>query len=312
MVIRRYSSDHSDEWNSFISRSKNGTFLFDRRFMDYHSDRYPDHSLMFYDDRQRLVGLLPATALESTFHSHCGLTYGGMVVDERFTVSMAVEAIRELNVFLKDEGYNTVVYKALPFIYSSQPSEEVLYAIFHECKFMLVGRDVATVINLKAPLPWMKLRKRGATKALKSGLSIRRSTDYEVFWHILDNNLMSRYGVHPVHSFPEISLLARRFPDNIVLYEATDGREVLGGIVLFVTRHVVHTQYISASPEGKARGAIDLLFERAITDFSQSHDYFDFGKSTERQGHFLNSSLIFQKEGFGGRAVCYDTYQWTL
>jgi len=26
----------------------------------------------------------------------------------------------------------------------------------------------------------------------------------------------------------------------------------------------------------------------------------------------LNESLIFQKEGFGARAVCYDTYEWTL
>ena len=26
----------------------------------------------------------------------------------------------------------------------------------------------------------------------------------------------------------------------------------------------------------------------------------------------LHDSLIYQKEGFGGRAVCYDTYEWTL
>ena len=40
--------------------------------------------------------------------------------------------------------------------------------------------------------------------------------------------------------------------------------------------------------------------------------YFDFGKSTERHGEYLNEQLIFQKEGFGGRAVCYDTYVWTV
>ena len=35
---------------------------------------------------------------------------------------------------------------------------------------------------------------------------------------------------------------------------------------------------------------------------------FDFGVSTEQRGSYLNEGLIFQKEGFGGRAICYDTY----
>ena len=35
--IRRYSADKADEWNAFVATSKNGTFLFDRRYMDYHS-----------------------------------------------------------------------------------------------------------------------------------------------------------------------------------------------------------------------------------------------------------------------------------
>ena len=48
--IRRYTADRADEWNLFVAASKNGTFLFDRRFMDYHSDRFRDHSLMVYRD----------------------------------------------------------------------------------------------------------------------------------------------------------------------------------------------------------------------------------------------------------------------
>ena len=48
--IRRYNPAMADEWNQFVRASKNGTFLFDRRFMDYHSDRFSDHSLMCYRD----------------------------------------------------------------------------------------------------------------------------------------------------------------------------------------------------------------------------------------------------------------------
>ena len=35
-------------------------------------------------------------------------------------------------------------------------------------------------------------------------------------------------------------------------------------------------------------------------------------QSTEQMGHLLNVSLIFQKEGFGGRGMCYDIYEYGL
>ena len=46
--IVRYTAEKADEWNAFVAESKNGTFLFNRGYMDYHADRFVDHSLMFY------------------------------------------------------------------------------------------------------------------------------------------------------------------------------------------------------------------------------------------------------------------------
>ena len=41
--------------------------------------------------------------------------------------------------------------------------------------------------------------------------------------------------------------------------------------------------------------------------------YFDFGRSTENpDGSGLNEPLVFQKEGFGARGLCYDIYEWDL
>lgn len=77
--IIRYSSDRKAEWDDFINRSKNGTFLFRRDYMDYHSDRFSDHSLMFYF-KGRLYAVLPATVVGGTLYSHQGLTYGGLVM----------------------------------------------------------------------------------------------------------------------------------------------------------------------------------------------------------------------------------------
>ena len=85
--------------------------------------------------------------------------------------------------------------------------------------------------------------------------------------------------------------------------------------MLFITSKVVHIQYIAASDEGRALGALDWLFQHII-DHAREHYpnavYLDFGISTEQQGLVLNEGLIFQKEGFGARGVCYDAYSLPL
>ena len=77
--IKRYNCDKNlEEWNQFVKNSKQGTFLLDRSYMDYHSDRFTDHSLLVY--RQgKLYALLPANERDHTLYSHQGLTYAGLL-----------------------------------------------------------------------------------------------------------------------------------------------------------------------------------------------------------------------------------------
>ena len=74
--VIKYNSNMKAEWDAFVETSKNGTFLFMRNYMEYHSDRFADHSLMFYCNN-RLLAVLPANIRESekTLVSHGGLTY---------------------------------------------------------------------------------------------------------------------------------------------------------------------------------------------------------------------------------------------
>ena len=97
-----------------------------------------------------------------------------------------------------------------------------------------------------------------------------------------------------------------------MLYTATLNGEVIGGVVMYLTPQVAHAQYSSATPEGKRLGVLDAIYDRIMHQDLKDYPYFDFGKSTEDAGHILNEQLVFQKEGFGGRAVCYDTYEWNL
>ena len=309
--IRRYTPEHVDEWNQFVAESKNGVFLFDRRYMDYHSDRFCDHSLMFYSDG-RLLAVLPAHQSGDTLCSHNGLTYGGLVMSPRLTVVQTMHLFREMNDYLRSQGIRHVSYKAIPWIYHRLSAEEDLYALYHECHAHIVARDFATNIYLSAGVRWERVRRRGIVRARNAGVVVERSNHYEAFWQVLADNLMNKYGVKPVHSLQEIELLHGRFPQNIQLYQAVREGKVLGGVVLYISSQVVHAQYSSASPEGKKLGVIDLLYDQIFKDY-RDYPYFDFGRSTEHpDGSGLNENLVFQKEGYGGRGLCYDIYEWDV
>lgn len=309
--VRRYTPDKANEWNRFVTASKNGTFLFDRQFMDYHADRFTDCSLMIYRDNA-LYALLPANVKDDVLTSHGGLTYGGLVMSCRCSAKGVQEVFAAMNTYLADQGVRRVVYKAIPWIYHQLPAEEDLYALTSICHARLIIRDISSAVLGDRPVKFSESRKSGLRKALRMGLTVRESEDFATFWQILNANLTAKYGVRPVHSVSELELLHGHFPQGIRLYMVYDGETPLGGTLLFLTPQVLHTQYISATAEGKAHGAIDLLFNHLINEVYTDYRYIDFGKSTVSDSADLNEQLIFQKEGFGARAVCYDTYEWTL
>lgn len=311
MEIRRYRREDKELWNSFVSKARNATFLFDRNYMDYHADRFDDNSFMFYH-KGKLKAVLPANVAGDTLYSHQGLTYGGLLLDKKATVEDVLECFDSLNSWLRENGISKVVYKALPWIYQQYPSEEDLYALTWKCKAQLISRNIASTIVIDNKLKFAESRKSGIRKALSLNIEVGESNDVDGFWHVLEDNLGNRYNAKPVHTANEMKLLMSRFPNNIRLYVAKMNGEIVGGTLIYVTSQVVHTQYISASVEGKKHGALDLLFDYIINKVYANCRYFDFGKSTEQGGAYLNEPLIFQKEGFGGRGVCYDWYQWEL
>lgn len=311
MEIRRYRREDKELWNSFVSKARNATFLFDRNYMDYHADRFDDNSFMFYH-KGKLKAVLPANVAGDTLCSHQGLTYGGLLLDKKATVEDVLECFDSLNSWLRENGISKVVYKVLPWIYQQYPSEEDLYALTWKCKAQLISRDISSTIVIDNKLKFAESRKSGIRKALSLNIEVGESNDVDGFWHVLEDNLGNRYNAKPVHTASEMKLLMSRFSNNIKLYVAKMNGEIVGGTLIYVTPQVVHTQYISASVEGKKHGALDLLFDYIINKVYANCRYFDFGKSTEQGGAYLNESLIFQKEGFGGRGVCYDWYQWEL
>ncbi|EGW48395.1 hypothetical protein HMPREF0666_00440 [Prevotella sp. C561] len=309
--VKQYTQKQAQEWNDFIEQSRQETFLFNRSYMDYHADRFQDASLMIYR-KEQLYALLPANRLGDTLYSHQGLTYGGLITKKQATTAEICEVFIRINEYLYHSGVQRVIYKPTPWIYHCYPAEEDLYALTYICHAQLTSRDISSTIPLDSLMTFGKDRRRGVRKATRAGVTVRESKDLATFWDILDKNLTNKYATHPVHSLEELTLLHSRFPNSIRLFMAFNDKGIaIGGTIIYEMPQVVHTQYISASPEGKRLGAIDLLFDYILNDvYANRKGFFDFGKSTEEEGKILNTTLIFQKEGFGGRGVCYDCYTW--
>ena len=311
--IKQYNFDDATKWNEFVAISKQGTFLFNRNYMDYHANRFTDNSFLIME-KEHIIALFPANRKGDTLYSHQGLTYGGLLTTEKVTADKVCNIFSELNILLKKIGIKQVIYKAIPWIYHNIPAEEDLYALTNICHAEIISRDISSSFYLHNVRKFTESRKSGIRKAIRNHILVGESKDLAAFWNILNNNLTAKYDTHPVHSLDELQLLTNRFPKEIKLYMAiTPNGQPLGGTIIYETPNVIHTQYISASPTGKAIGALDLLFDYIINNvYMGRNGYFDFGKSTEAGGTLLNQQLIHQKEGFGGRGVCYDTYEWKI
>lgn len=307
MIASRYTAAHKHEWDEFVLSSKNGTFLLQRGYMDYHAERFSDHSLLFRDGSGRLIALLPANQDAERLISHGGLTYGGVITDDAMTTPQMLDVFEALNAYCRQNGIRQLLYKTIPYIYRRLPAEEDRYALFRN-QAKLYRRDVLAVTDQRNRLPFQERRRRKIKQAQKEGLIVNRSDNFSAFWALLSANLQERFAVKPVHSLEEISLLVKRFPEQIQLYTCQNTEGMLAGVVMYVTPRVAHAQYISASEAGKSSGALDLLFSELLDNVYKDHAYFDFGISTEQDGMHLNKGLIEQKEGFGARAVMHDFY----
>jgi hypothetical protein len=279
--------------------------------MDYHSDRFSDYSLLFYVGR-RLYAVMPAHEVGTWFCTHRGLTYGGLLMDDAVTTADVLVLFDELNHYLRSQGFSRVLYRAIPWVYHRLPSEEDLYAMFWKCGARLQQRMSGTVISLGEHVPWRKDHRRRLRQALVHDIRVERDGSLEAFWPLLNDNLKRKFNAQSVHTLDEILLLKSRFPQNIIQYNAYLGDELVGGITFYIMGHVLHGQYSGTNDEGKQCGAMEAIYEQVMFHDFVDMRYLDFGTSNEDGGRLLNEGLIAHKEGYGGRTVCYDTYEWTL
>ncbi len=297
VYVQPYSAAFKTAWDDFVSQAEVHSILFYRDFMEYHSERFEDNSLMVFQNK-KLIAILPANIdNERTVYSHQGLSYGGLIFKPYTYFDTRVFAFQALLDYLSNQGIELLHLKAIPSAYTYDASEKI---IFHWLRSKTSRIDIYSYLPKGTYTNPNKDRNKYLKKVARDELEVRKHDDYATFWHnLLEPNLSKRFDVSPVHTCAEIQLLAKKFPKQIQLFGAFQKGLFRAGILLFVHKHVAHAQYI-AGDDNRSDGSLDYLIDTVIKEFIGNYN-FSFGSSSEAQGAYINNGLLYWKESF--RAV---------
>lgn len=277
--------------------------------MEYHRNRFQDFSMLVYDEKSRLIAVVPANVVGNKVYSHNGLSYGGIVISQDLKLEKYISIYQSILQFLNENGIIEFFIKPIPQFYSNSPSEEINYLLFLT-KGKLFRADSMATIDLKCNFKIDNNRKEGIKRGIKNQLVINEENILKSFWkQVLVPNMNEKHQLNPVHNLDEIQFLKNRFPENIKQYNVYQNDEIIAGTTLFVNKKVVHAQYISVIGNKNHHGAIDYLFHYLITDVYKDFNYFNFGNSNEESGTKLNKGLHYWKETFGARTYVQNFYK---
>jgi len=306
---RPYQPQDAAIWDALVSQAVNGTFIHLRAFMDYHAQRFNDASRIIYR-KNTAVAIFPANQSADQLISHGGLTFGALLYSSSLHASDVLEIFDHLATIYRQQGIRQIHYKCVPAIFQRSAADDDLYALFRQ-QALLIRRDLSCVIDLQQRPRASELRRRVLRKAQNQGLHIREGAFFAEF-HQLLSQVLEKHHASPVHSVEEMILLQQRFPQQIRLFGAYAGTQLMAASWVFDYGQTAHTQYLACAPAGMSIGALDYLLEHLITAVFCGHRWFSFGISTEQNGEILNQGLMQFKEGFGGRARTNDSYLWNL
>lgn len=308
-ALIKYSDEHKAIWDQIVRESKTGNFLHLRDYMEYHVQRFDEQSVIVLK-QGKPVAVFPCNRVNEKIVSHSGLTYAGLIYGRKLHASDVMKIFSKLAIYYQERGATNILYKAVPHLFHSYPAEEDLYAL-SRIGANLTRRDLSAALQLDNRIKFSESRKNTIRKSEKQGIEIREGEFLEEYHKIL-TQAVAKFGAEPVHTTQELQLLKARFPENIRLFGAFNGDQLLAGTIIYDFAHVVHTQYLASSDEGREIGALDFVLAHLIETVFADRKYFSFGISTDQDGLHLNEGLMFQKEGFGARGLVHDFYEWNL
>jgi hypothetical protein len=318
------NNEESAEISCFIDESINGTIFHHPRFLSYHAknntlQEQDSISHLVFRLRGKILGFLPGVirnqAEGPAFLSPARASFGGLVThDISFAKSecMVTKAMDYLfNIRKVREAYitpPTSIYMGsapnenLQFLYLSQG--------FHISRAELA---IATRISPNTDFPDKVLKdrvKRFVRQGAERGLSCRIEDSPDNSYAIILAN-QRKFKDAPTHSLQELRTIRELFPDKFIYFVAYHGPTPVAVITLVLcNKNVAFSFYICHLAEASRDRPIDFLFKHILVWLKERNFMFlDFGPSTF--GFRPHQSLIFFKEGFGGKGVVKFFYRRT-
>ena len=303
--VVRYDASQRAAWDDVLGQSKNGLFLFDRDYVEYHADRLTDFSAIAYVDGKPVM-LCPASLErdQPLATSHAGLTFGGFVIARGLRTETALAAIDQILDSMKQWGATGIAVRLVPPYLCSAPSGEVEFALGRR-GLAVVRRDLCSLLPLDRPAEMTRNKARDVARARKLGVEVTEAS-IAIFYPLLEQVLRERHDTLPVHSLDELTLLHGRFPDRIIARVARLDGAAIAGNLIYRYGHVAHTQYLAASKAGREHNALDLVIAECI-DREREAGATAFSFGTSMDGAAINEGLLWQKESFGARSVVHQT-----
>lgn len=297
-------------WDEFVRSSRNGHFMLERGYMDYHADRFQDSSLLCLHEG-RLAALLPAHRRGREMLSHEGLPFAGFVVGPRLLHREFAEIFAATRICLRGMGIGRLTYTPAPACYHVSPFEDDLYLLHRSgarCSSMKLSAGFAG----PRPQPASRQSRRALDRAERK-LPCEYFECHEVaaFWGHLESFLKTHRAGRPVHTASEMTLLKDRFPQQIRMFFAIAGGEVVGGELVYLTHRVQRGQYSfrhrTDSSSVSRRLSLWLAAHPELT-----RPWIDLGTSVDPRTGEIDGGILFSKEQTGARGTTVQTWTWDL
>lgn len=318
--IYRYTESNQSLWDDFVPSANNGTLFHLRSFLNYHpKSRFIDHSLLI-NKKGKLFSVFPAAEKNINgkryLVSHPGSSVGSFVVPENLSIADALDLVKSLIVYSKEENFEGIRITLPPTLYQRRLSNYMDFS-FISNSFKYLKRDITSILFLENSLEltadkFRSSHKRSIKKAENKGVVIRRSEDFISFYKILEKNLKIRHDVKPTHTVEEIIKIHNAFPEQCNLFAAFIGKRMVAGIINFiVNQDVVLAFYISHDEAYKEFRPVNLLFYTIFRWAIESNfKIYDFGTFTVDGNP--NMGLGRFKENFGASGIFRDTINLKL
>jgi hypothetical protein len=303
--VRVCSEKYEEPWRGLLARAHNATIFHDLAFLSYHPEgKFRTSHLLFFEGERLVSGMPAAISRENdvqVLRSPYGASWGGLLLPAGLGAREVFEIVESMIAFSKELGAERIEIVLPPPVYlecQDQVQEFCLLA----AGFKLVRAEVTEVIHLPGFLEasLSSPYRRGVNKALRQGVQVVESRDFESFSRVLREDRRGK-GITPTHSLEDLVRIDALVPGKAKLFIAQADGEIVGGTLLFVAGpRTVLNMYLCQNPEARSQRVSNLLvYETAVWARDAGFIYYDLGTSS--RGMKPNWGLTRFKEGFLGR-----------